>query len=161
NLRLYLLIVEKGGMAAAGREMGLAPATVSTRLAALEDHFGTRLLHRTTRSLSPTSEGQALLEGARRVLAEMDGLESRRRYGASRLAGSIRLSAPSDLGRNWLMPLLDSFAEEHPELEFDVHLSDGYVDLTGQGFDLALRYGRLQDGSLRIRKLAELRRIVC
>lgn len=160
-LELFVLIVEKGGMAAAGRELGLAPATVSARVATLEEHFGTRLLNRTTRSLSPTSEGLALLEGARRVLAEMQAVETRVRLGAEHLSGSIRVSAPIDIGRNWLVPLIDGFIAEHPQLHIELYLSDGYVDLVGGGFDLALRYGALHDSTLIVRRLAQVRRIVC
>lgn len=161
HLRLFALIVERGGMAAAGRELGLSPATVSARVAWLEEHYGTRLLNRTTRSLSPTSEGVAVLEGARRVLEELEELEGRVRFGAEHLSGSVRLSAPVDLGKRWLIPLLDQFIEAHPEVHIDLHLSDGYVDLAGNGFDLALRYGMLHDSSLRSRRLAQVRRVVC
>ena len=160
DLRLFLLIVERRGMAAAGRELGLAPSTVSARLAAMEERFGVRLLHRTTRALSPTSEGLVLLEGARRVLAEVQELDARVRLGAERLAGPIRLSAPQDLGRNWLVPLLDDFIEAHPDVRLELHLSDGYVDLSASGFDLALRYGALVDHTLRMRKLADVRRVI-
>ncbi|MCB9640841.1 MAG: LysR family transcriptional regulator [Myxococcales bacterium] len=161
NLKLFLLIVERGGMAAAGRELGLAPATVSARLAALEEYYDVRLLHRTTRSMSLTEEGQALLEGSRHLLADLEELDARVRLGAERLAGVIRLSAPIDLGRNWLVPLLDTFLAENPELQVDLHLGDGYIDLARTGVDLALRYGVLEDSTLRSRKLAEVQRVLC
>ena len=77
NLALFLRIVEKGGIAAGGREMGLSPATVSERLAALENHYGARLLNRTTRSISLTEEGRELIAGAQRLLAEAEELEAR------------------------------------------------------------------------------------
>ena len=161
NLKLFVLIVERGGMAAAGRELGLSPATVSARLAALEQHYDARLLHRTTRSLSLTSEGAELLDGARRIAAEMEELDARVRLGADRLSGPVRLTAPVDIGRRWLIPLIDSFLAAHPDLGIDLHLSDSYVDLAGAGFDLALRYGALEDSTLKVRKLAEVQRVVC
>jgi DNA-binding transcriptional LysR family regulator len=154
-------MVEKGSMAAAGREVGLAPATVTARLANLEAHFGVSLLRRTTRSLSPTSEGARLLESARRIVDEMSALELGFQGDAAEFVGQVRISAPFDLGRNWLMPLLDRFSAQHPKVQIDLHLSDGYVDLTGKGIDLALRYGRLADSSLKVRKLASVRRVVC
>ncbi|WP_417700584.1 LysR substrate-binding domain-containing protein [Pseudophaeobacter sp.] len=161
NLSLFLRIVEKGGLAAGGREMGLSPATVSERLAALEKHYGARLLNRTTRSISLTEEGRELVDGAQRLLAESEELEARIRLGVERIAGPIRLSAPSDLGRNRLAQIIDRFLEENPEVSADLHLSDGFVDVAAAGLDLAIRYGDLADSSLIVRRLANNSRIVC
>ena len=161
NLSLFLRIVEKGGLAAGGREMGLSPATVSERLAALEAHFGARLLNRTTRSISLTEEGRELVSGAQRLLAETEELEARIRLGVEHIAGPIRLSAPSDLGRNRLARIIDRFVEDNPETTVDLHLSDGFVDVAAMGLDLAIRYGDLADSSLIVRRLATSSRIVC
>ncbi|OWU86149.1 LysR family transcriptional regulator [Oceanicola sp. 22II-s10i] len=161
QLRLFLTILDRGSLAAAARDMGLSPATVSERLAALEAHYGTRLLHRTTRSFSLTEEGRALAAGAQHLLAEAEDLDARIRLGAARVAGPIRLSAPADLGRNRIAAVLDTFQAAHPEVEIDLHLSDGYVDLVAQGFDLAVRYGDLQDSTLMVRRLADCARHVC
>lgn len=94
NLALFLLIVEKGGLSAAGREVGLSPTSVSERLGALERHYGATLLTRTTRSISLTDEGRMLMEGARRLLAEAEDIESTIKLGTERISGLIRLSAP-------------------------------------------------------------------
>ncbi|MBQ4824557.1 LysR family transcriptional regulator [Leisingera sp. HS039] len=161
NLSLFLRIVEKGGLAAGGREMGLSPATVSERLAALEAHYGARLLNRTTRSISLTEEGRELVDGAQRLLAETEELEARIRLGVERIAGPIRLSAPSDLGRNRLARIIDRFLDDNPETTVDLHLSDGFVDVAATGLDLAIRYGDLADSSLIVRRLASNSRIVC
>ena len=161
NLTLFLRIVEKGGLAAAGREIGLAPATVSERLAALEAHYGARLLVRTTRSLGLTDEGKALVEGARRLLAETEDLESRIRFGATRISGPIRVSAPVDLGRNRIAGWLDAFMAQYPDISIDLLLTDRYVDLVNRGIDLAVRFGALGDSTLRVRKLAGNHRFVC
>ena len=99
NLALFLRIVEKGGLAPAGRELGLSPASVSERLVALEKYYGAALLHRTTRAISLTDEGRLLVQGARRLLAEADELEALIRLGVNKISGPIRLSAPIDLGR--------------------------------------------------------------
>jgi len=106
NLALFLRIVEKGGLAAAGRELGLSAASVSERLAALEKYYGAALLHRTTRAISLTDEGRLLVQGARRLLAEADELEALIRLGVEKISGPIRLSAPIDLGRSYLVPIL-------------------------------------------------------
>ncbi|WAS56825.1 LysR family transcriptional regulator [Burkholderia ambifaria] len=161
NLALFLRIVEKGGLAAAGREVGLSPATVSERLAALESHYGAALLTRTTRAISLTDEGRTLVAGARRLLAEADELESRVRLGAQTLSGPVRLSAPADLGQARVVPVVDAFLAEHPGVTVDLHLGDGYVDLVGQGLDFAIRRGTLADSALRSRSLGRSRRGVC
>jgi molybdenum-dependent DNA-binding transcriptional regulator ModE len=161
NLALFLRIVEKGGLAAAGREVGLSAASVSERLVALEKYYGAALLHRTTRAISLTDEGRLLVQGARRLLAEADELEALIRLGVEKISGPIRLSAPIDLGRSYLVPILDAFLAEHPEVTIDLNLTDGYVDLVGQGQDLAIRYGELADSTLRVKRLVENRRIVC
>ena len=161
NLTLFLLIVEKGGMATAGRDLGLSPASVSERLAALETYYGARLLTRTTRSISLTDEGRELVSGARRILAEADEVQSRIKLGVEKISGTIHISAPNDLGYNRIVPLLDAFMREHPEVNVDLTLTDGYVDLVGQGLDLALRLGALSDSTLRVRKLGDNSRMVC
>jgi DNA-binding transcriptional LysR family regulator len=161
NLALFLRIVEKGGLAPAGRELGLSPASVSERLAALERYYSAALLHRTTRAISLTDEGRQLVQGARRLLAEADELEALIRLGVDKVSGPIRLSAPIDLGRGVIVPILDGFLAEHPEVTLDLNLTDGYVDLVGQGQDFAIRYGELADSTLRVRRLMENRRILC
>ncbi|WP_430441850.1 LysR substrate-binding domain-containing protein [Shinella sp.] len=161
NLSLFLRIVEKGGLAVAGREVGLSPATVSERLASLEAYYGAALLTRTTRAISLTEEGRALVEGARRLLAEAEELESRVRRGANVISGPVRLSAPEDLGRRLLVPVIDAFLAEHPAVTVDLNLTDGNVDIVGQGMDFAIRHGVLADSSLRAKSLGENRRVVC
>jgi DNA-binding transcriptional LysR family regulator len=134
---------------------------VSERLAALEAHYNARLLTRTTRSISLTDEGRELVVGARRILAEAEETEARIKLGVEKISGSIRLSTPIDLGRNQIVPLLDIFMEKHREVSVDLSLSDGIVDLVGQGIDLALRYGDLSDSSMKSKKLQSSRRLVC
>jgi DNA-binding transcriptional LysR family regulator len=161
NLTLFLRIVEKGGLAAAGRELGLSAASVSERLAALERYYGATLLHRTTRAINLTDEGRLLVGGARRLLAEAAELEALIRLGVEKISGPIRLSAPIDLGRSHLVSILDAFLAEHPDVTVDLNLTDGYVDLVGQGQDLAIRYGELADSTLRVKRLANNRRALC
>lgn len=161
NLDLFLRIVQKGSLAAAGRELGLSPASVSERLAALERYYGVALLTRTTRAISLTDEGRLLVEGARRLLAEAEELESRLRLGAEQLSGPIRLSAPEDMGRQIVVPVIDAFLCEHAAVSVDLNLTDGYVDIVAQGLDFAIRHGVLVDSSLKARSLGQSRRVVC
>ncbi len=161
NIALFLLIVEKGSLTAAGREAGLSPTTVSERLAALEAHYGVVLLNRTTRAISLTEEGRTLIEGAKRVLGEVEDLDSRIRFGAQNLSGPIRLSAPSDLGRNLVSDAISSFLAKHPGITVELLLSDSYIDIVGQGIDIAVRFGEIIDSTLRSRQLKARRRVIC
>ncbi|WP_136442199.1 LysR family transcriptional regulator [Pacificoceanicola onchidii] len=161
NIRLFATIAEKGSLVAAARELGLSTTTVSERLAALEAHYGVVLMNRTTRSLSLTDEGRALLEGAKSLLAEVAELDSRIRFGAQKLAGPIRISSPVDLGRAFASRVIDAFTAAHPDIQVELSLSDGYVDIVRQGFDIALRFGEIADSTLRTRKLGAFPRIVC
>ncbi len=161
HLKLFQRIVELGSMAAAARETGLSTTTVSERLAGLEDHYGTTLLHRTTRSISLTEAGRTLLDGIEPLLEDTAALEARIRHGAETLSGLIRVSAPSDLGRVWVSDVINQFQTQHPEVQFELLLSDGYIDIVGEGIDVALRFGTIADSSLRIRKLTETTRLVC
>lgn len=161
NLELFLQIVEKGGLAAAGREVGLSPASVSERLVALERHYRAKLLNRTTRAISLTDEGKLLVEGARRLLAEANELEARIKLGAEKISGPVRLSAPEDLGRHAIVPVVDRFLALHPDVSVDINLTDGYVDLVGQGLDFVVRHGVLADSTLKARPLGTNRRLIC
>lgn len=161
NIALFLRIVEKGSLSAAGREAGLSSTTVSERLAALEAHFGVVLLNRTTRAISLTDEGRTLVDGARHVLGEVSDLEARIRHGAGTLSGPIRISVPSDTGRSIVSDVVQDFLLDHPAISIEMHLSDGYVDVVGQGFDIAMRFGPVTDTTLRVRPLASRRRILC
>lgn len=161
NLRLFLTIAEKGSLVAAARETGMSTTTVSERLATLEAHYGVVLFNRTTRSISLTEEGRTLLEGAKSVLSEVADLDARIRHGAETLSGPIRISAPVDLGRSIISQAISTFTEENPAVSIELSLSDGYVDLVGQGFDLAVRFGNVTDSTLRVRSLGTLQRLVC
>ena len=161
NLKLLLRIVERGGFAAAGRDFGLSPSTVSERITALEAHYGARLLNRTTRAVHPTDEGRRLIESAQIIIDEEDNIELRLRAGVERLSGLIRLTSPEDLGRSFILPLVGEFQEQNPDVIIDLNLTDRYVDLVSSGFDFGLRLGDLKDSSLIRRKVAGNRRIAC
>ncbi|MCB1455177.1 MAG: LysR family transcriptional regulator [Nitratireductor sp.] len=161
NLAFFIRIVEKRGVASAGRDFGLSAATASDRLAGLEAYYGATLLNRTTRSISLTDAGRLVFERAKLLVAEADDLESQIRLGLSVLSGVIRLSTTVDLGESRIVPLVDEFMDLHPEIAVELQLSDGYVDLVGQGFDLAIRFGALKDSSLMVKKLGDNRRVIC
>jgi DNA-binding transcriptional LysR family regulator len=161
NLSLFLQIVEKGSLAAAGRELGLSATTVTERLAALETHYDVTLLNRTTRAISLTEEGRTLVDGAKNLLSATEELDARIRLGAQTLSGHIRVSAPIDLGRSTVNPVADAFLAENPEISIELLLADGYVNIVDEGIDIALRLGSLVDSTLRARSLGQNQRVVC
>ena len=94
-------------------------------------------------------------------MAEADELEALIRLGVEKISVPIRLSAPINLGRSHVVPTLDALLAEHPEVTIDLNLTDGYIDLDGQGQHFAIRYGELANSTLRVKRLVENRRIVC
>lgn len=160
-MEIFARVVGAGSLSAAGREMGLSPAVVSKRLRRLEERLGTRLLQRTTRQISLTEAGQGYHE---RIIAVLAGIEEAEAFVMRRSVqprGNLRISAPTSFGRMHIAPHLNRFMQRHPELTIELELSDSYVDIVADGFDLALRIGQLEDSSLVARKLAPIRRVLC
>lgn len=148
DLQLFVRAAELGSLSAAARVMDLSPAVASAALKRIEAQLGARLLARSTRSLRLTAEGEGFLEYARTALAS---LEEGRQYlarGQEQVSGVLQLSAPSDFGRNVLLPWLDDFQRQHPRLSVRLLLGDRIADLFRQPVDLALRYGEPEDSSL-------------
>ena len=156
GMRSFVAVVETGSFAAAGQRLGISNKLVSKRVAQLESKEGMSLLHRTTRSMSLTHEGERYLEGARRVLAELEILETE--FSASDgLTGVIRVAAPITYGDSAVAQAASRFVEQHPGITVELDMSDAYVDLAKGGFDIAIRIGALGDSSLIVRKLGETR----
>jgi len=159
DLRLFALIVERGSLTAAAREAGLSPGAVSLRLSAIERALEAQLLRRSTRRLQLTEAGDQLYRTAMRVLAEMEDLQGLLTGDHGALKGQVRISAPLDLGRNHIAPSLDRLVAEHPGLAVSLVLSDTLLDLNEAGIDLAVRYGRMPDSALQIRRISSNRRV--
>lgn len=161
DMEIFSRVVAAGSMSAAGREMGLSPAVVSKRLRRLEDRLGTRLLQRTTRQIALTEAGQGFYERVVAILAsieEAEGFVTRR----SALArGRLRVTAPTSFGRLHIAPHLGAFLEEYPHLSINLDLQDEFVDIVGDGYDVAIRIAELADSSLVARRLAPVHRVLC
>jgi DNA-binding transcriptional LysR family regulator len=158
QLNLFIRTVESGSFSKAAREFGLSQPSVSRTIAALEDRLGVKLLVRTTRQLSPTDAGEALLTRAREALAGVDDAENAAR-GADRLSGVLRVTLPTTYGVRQIVPLLPAFLESHPQLQIELMMTDRYENLIAEGADLALRLGNQPDSSFVTRKLASARRL--
>lgn len=162
DLQLFVRAAEHGSLSAAARLLDLSPAVASAALKRLEAQLGARLLARSTRSLRLTAEGEGFLAHARAALTSLD--EGRRLLARERdeISGVLQLSAPSDFGRNVLLPWLDELQREHPLLNVRLLLGDRNADLFRQPVDIALRYGAPEDSSLVAVPLCpDNRRVVC
>ncbi|MGJ8527915.1 LysR family transcriptional regulator [Maritalea sp.] len=153
GMKTFVAVVEAGSFTNAADRLSISKKLVSKYIAQLEDHLGLRLLHRTTRRISVTSEGQRYYDQVLRILDEIDDLNTSLRDDTANLLGLLRISAPSTFGELYLQPLLCAFHNHHPDISFDLKLSDSYVSLTEGGFDLAIRIGELETSSLIARKL--------
>ncbi|MBW8637429.1 LysR family transcriptional regulator [Hoeflea sp. WL0058] len=161
DLEIFAQVVATGSLSAAGRELGLSPAMVSKRLKRLEDSLGTRLVQRTTRQVSLMETGKGFYE---RVTAILAGIEEAQAFAARRsqqARGVLKVSAPTSFGRMHIAPNLKAFMGANPDLSIDLSLSDRFVDIVADGFDIAIRIGELADSSLVARRLAPVRRILC
>ncbi|MFA3919783.1 LysR family transcriptional regulator [Ruegeria hyattellae] len=161
GLRLFVLAAEKLNISAAGRELGLAPAVASAKLAKLETALGADLLHRSTRKVSLSLEGSEFLPFAREMLAQEDAGRAALGLRQPQATGTLRFTAPSSFAQLYIAPLLPEFLTAHPGVSLDLRLSDKPFDLIEGSFDLALRNSALEDTSLKGRKLADDRRILC
>ena len=141
-------------MSAAGRELNLSPAVISKRIRRLEERLGVRLLQRTTRQLALTEAGQGFYERVVSILSSVEEAEAWVARGSDTARGSLRVSAPTSFGRMHIAPALGRFLERYPAVGVDLVLSDPFVDIVGEGFDLAIRIADLQDSSLVARRLA-------
>lgn len=161
SVRLFVLAAEKLNISAAGRELGMAPAVASARLAKLERTLGADLLHRSTRKVALSLEGSEFLPYAREILAQESAARAALGLATPFATGTLRFAAPSTFSQLYIAPLLPEFLRQHPGISLDLRLSDAQFDLIEGSFDLALRNSALADSSLKGRKLADDRRILC
>ncbi|CAO3420027.1 Transcriptional regulator, LysR family [Azospirillum doebereinerae] len=159
EMEVFTRVIDLGGFSAAARACGLTPSGVSKLITRLEARLGTRLLHRSTRRLSLTPEGQAFYAHAVRILGEMEEAEREASAGAAP-RGHLRVHSTVPFGMRLLMPLVPEFLAAHPGVTIDLVLSDTVIDLMEERADVAIRTGALRDSSLMIRKLGSARVVV-
>ena len=159
-MKVFVVALDEGSLAGAGRKLGRSPAAVSRAIAFLEAHVGAELLHRTTRSIRLSEAGERYAAACRRVLAELD--EADNVAGGERAAprGTLTLSAPVISGEMVLRPILDAFLDAYPTVSARLMLVDRAVNLIDEGVDAALRIGELADSSMVATRIGEVRRVV-
>ncbi|MDX1576030.1 MAG: LysR family transcriptional regulator, partial [Kiloniellales bacterium] len=156
-MRVFAAVVETGGLSAAGRALGLAPSSVSRRIGELEGRLGVRLLQRTTRKLSLTEAGATYYERARDIVRAVEDATlavSETRAGPG---GILRVTVPSSIARLHLVAAVAAFQSQFDAVRVVLSVTDRIADLVGEGLDVAIRVGALEDSSLMARKVGEAR----
>ena len=160
-LRVFTQVVESVSFVKAAERLDLSTTAVSRYVAELEDHLHTRLLQRTTRRINLTETGRAFHERCVQILAELDEAEREAAQEAAEPRGTIRLTTSINFGTRQVTPAIALFLTRHPQVKFDVSLSDRIVDIIEEGFDLAIRIGGTGAQNLVARKLGETRLLAC
>jgi DNA-binding transcriptional LysR family regulator len=160
-MRLLVDAADLASFSAAGRRHGVSPAAASARILRIEADLGVKLFERTTRHSRPTEEGHRYLDYCRHALDTMEEATRAIQSGSDHVRGTIRISAPSDLGRNLLLRMLDGFMRRHPDVRVALTLTDSLSNLVQEEHDVAIRVGRLADSAMTARRLAHGRRVVC
>lgn len=161
DLRFFALVVRHGTLAAAARALDLTPPAITLRLQALERRAGVRLLDRSTRRATPTSEGELLLAEADALLGRLDALGDALRERSGQVAGELKVVAPFGFGRAHVAPLLAEFQARHPALKAALDLSERPAQEALRGYDVALHIGKLRDSSLTALPVAPNGRVLC
>ena len=161
DLRLFCVVVRNRSFAATSRELGLSKAAVSKRIALLEEALHERLLHRTTRSISLTAQGEIVHQWAQRILEDVDLMGDALSQEKAAPRGLLRICSSTGFGRSRLAPALSELAARYPGLEIQVELLDRAVDLIEEGFQLDIRVGQVREGNVITRRIAQNRRILC
>jgi DNA-binding transcriptional LysR family regulator len=161
GMQVFVRVAALGSFSAAARVLNLSQTMVTKHVAALEERLGVKLLHRSTRKLVLTEGGRTYLAACERILAEIDEAETSASLDRIEPRGTLRLNVPLTFGFRQVVPALSEFSRIYPAVSFDLGLADRYVDLMEEGWDMAIRIGRLKDSSLVARRLAACRTIVC
>lgn len=161
DMAAFVRAVEKGGFSPAARELGLTPSAISKLVTRMENRLGVRLLHRTTRRLALTPEGEAFFHRAQRILADIEEAENEVARFRARPRGRLRVNVGTAFGTHQLVPALPVFLARYPEIEVEITMTDRLVDLVEEGADIGLRFGQLPDSSLVARRICDIERVIC
>ncbi len=161
DIAAFVRVVEARSFVAAAQTLGMSPSAMSKAVTRLEERLGARLLNRTTRALSLTELGIAYYDRCRDAMGRLDDAESEVAEARGVPRGRLRVDMPIALGRRFIVPALQRFLEQYPEISVHVSMNDQTADLVQEGFDAAVRLGKLTDSSLIARKVASLRGVTC
>lgn len=161
TLEVFIAVAEAESFASGARKLGLSAPSATRGINALEERLGVRLFTRTTRRVRLTSVGQAYLEDARHLLAQLQAADDAARGAASNPVGQLRITCPTEFGRIHVAPLLTDFLDRHPGMTADVVMVDRVVNLVEEGIDLAVRIGELPSSGLTAVRVGHVRRMIC
>jgi DNA-binding transcriptional LysR family regulator len=160
-MSILVAVVDSGSLSAAARRLGMPLATVSRKVAELEAHLKTRLLHRTTRQLSLTEAGSSYVAACRRILEEIGEAEREATGEYATPKGELVVTAPVVFGRLHVVPVIAQFLAHYPEIDISLVLTDRVVHLMDEHADVAVRIGELPDSTLMATRIGTVRRVVC
>jgi LysR family transcriptional regulator, regulator for bpeEF and oprC len=161
GMRVFARVAEMGSFAKAADTMDLSRAMVSSHVAQLEKHLGTRLLHRTTRKVSVSPEGAVYLAHCQRILSSIAAADDEMRLARDRPQGRLRVDVPVAFGKYLLMPALTKFTQRYPQIAIEVRFNDRFVDLAAEGVDVAVRAGTIRTPDMIAKRIATSRLVTC
>lgn len=157
GMRTYVSVVKWGSFTQGAEHLGISKALASKYVQQLETHLGVRLLQRTTRRLSVTEIGHSYFEQAQRILEDLDNLQSTLFDHNQEPKGHLKITAPTTFGELYIVPLMAAYLQAYPQMNVQLNLSDRFVNVVEEGFDLAIRIGQLKDSSLIAKGLTHTR----
>jgi LysR family transcriptional regulator for bpeEF and oprC len=160
-MRVFARVADHGSFARAASTLDMSRAMASSHVAQLEEHLGTRLLHRTTRKVSVSPQGALYLEHCKRILAEIEAADDQLRLARDRPQGKLRVDVPVAFGKYLLLPAIPQFTQRYPDISLEVRFNDRYVDVLAEGVDVAVRVGRVNVPDLIARRIATSRLLTC
>ncbi|AIY41599.1 Transcriptional regulator [Collimonas arenae] len=160
-MRIFTRIVELKSFTRAAEDLGYPKSTVTNAIKQMEARLRVRLLHRTTRQVTPTLDGDAYYIRCARLLADLEDAENVFSEAAINPSGKLRIDMHGTLGRHFVLPLLDQFCARYPNIELQIGMGDRLVDLVAESVDCVLRVGELRDSSMVARRLASLEQVTC
>ncbi|MCH7296827.1 LysR family transcriptional regulator [Acinetobacter higginsii] len=161
DFQFFIRVADLGSISKAAQDANISVSVASQKLQRLEQNLQLRLFHRTTRKLTLTEEGRALLEHGRHWIADFIHLQESLKLKDQPLTGTLRITTSATFGTKVLMPVIAEFALLHPELKIHLDLNDQNIDLIQQGMDLAIRIGQLKSSSLIAKRLSTNQRLLC
>jgi DNA-binding transcriptional LysR family regulator len=161
DMRIFVRIVEAGGVGKAADQLGMAKSGVSRSLAALENRLGVQLINRTTRRISLSGAGRDYYQAAVRIIGDISELDTLTSNEETTLQGQLRVAVPLSFGLCHLSAAINDFIRENPGLTFNIDFSDRLVNLVEQGMDLAIRITALKDSSLKARRICPIQLKLC
>ncbi|MGE6360797.1 MULTISPECIES: LysR family transcriptional regulator [Psychrobacter] len=161
DMAMFVRVVEAGSITKAAEQLNIAKSAVSRRLKELETRLGSQLISRTTRQSNLTQAGEQYYQKVHHILSEVDALNEETSGTPTRIEGTLKMTAPLSFGLMHLNDVIDEYANQHPELKFELDFSDRHTDLIEEGFELAIRIRELQDSSYQAKRLALIRYTLC